>query len=335
LLTVVDGGILDTDALVVAQFGGSTGEVRVQDGGRIQGFTSFDAGLGGSAFVNVTGLRPTHGLVPNRGVLPVSASLDTVGPMARHVEDVARLLCAIAGFDPEDPDSVDRRVDPAILDSDGGVAGLRIGVPRDFYFSDIDPEVEASVLSVADALTRAGATLIEIDLEGAEEAHRYATTIILADACALHADALDTRREVFSPQVRERMIRGRDRTGVDYACAMRFREAWRKTLRDAFVEVDIILMPTSPFPAPLIEDGIHLEDATRHATRFTFGGGLAGIPGLSLPCGITAGGLPIGALLEARWWNEAALIRAGKAWQSRTDWHLRRPPAALHPAPED
>jgi aspartyl-tRNA(Asn)/glutamyl-tRNA(Gln) amidotransferase subunit A len=205
-----------------------------------------------------------------------------------------------------------------------------VGLCTPMEWSRLGPEHYVSPLGLV-----AGATLIEIDLEGAEEAHRYATTIILADACALHADALDTRREVFSPQVRERMIRGRDRTGVDYACAMRFREAWRKTLRDAFVEVDIILMPTSPFPAPLIEDGIHLEDATRHATRFTFGGGLAGIPGLSLPCGITAGGLPIGALLEARWWNEAALIRAGKAWQSRTDWHLRRPPAALHPAPED
>ena len=86
-------------------------------------------------------------------------------------------------------------------------------------------------------------------------------------------------------QVRERMTKGRRRSGVDYARALRFRETWRKCLRDVFAGADIVLMPSSPYPAPLVEDGLHLEDATRHATRFTYGGGLAGIPGLSLPCG--------------------------------------------------
>jgi len=285
-----------------------------------------------AGFCGVTGLRPTHGLVSNRGVLPVSQSFDTVGPMARRVEDVARLLCAISGYDPEDPDSVDHRMDTAILDVDDDVSGLTIAVPRNFYFADVDREVESAVRAVADALAEAGATLVEIDVEGADVAHRYATTVILCDACALHADSLDSQRDRISAQVRERMVKGRDRTGVEYALAMRFREAWRKTLRDIFDRADILLMPTSPYPAPLIDDGIHLEDVTRHATRFTYGGGLAGIPGLSLPCGVTRGGLPVGVLLEARWWNEAALIRAGRAWQSRTDWHLRRPPAAFQPA---
>ena len=233
---------------------------------------------------------------------------------------------------PRIPTSVDRPLDPAILDTDGDVSDLRIAIPRNFYFTDIDPEVEAAVRGFADTLAGAGATLVEVDVEGAEEAHRHATTMILSDACALHADALDGKRELISAQVRERMIKGRDRTGVDYARAIRFREAWRKTLRDLFAEADILLMPTSPHPAPLIDGRVHLEDLTRHATRFTYGGGLAGIPGLSLPCGIARSGLPIGVLLEAAWWNEAVLIRTGKAWQSLTDWHLRRPPAALHPA---
>ncbi len=96
-------------------------------------------------------------------------------------------------------------------------------------------------------------------------------------------------------------------------------------LRGLFAAVDILLFPATPYAAPLIEDGAHLADATRHATRFTYGGGLAGLPGLSLPCGLTARGLPIGVLLEAAWFNEAALLRAGRAWQRMTDWHLRRP----------
>jgi aspartyl-tRNA(Asn)/glutamyl-tRNA(Gln) amidotransferase subunit A len=285
-----------------------------------------------AGFCGVTGLRPTHGLVSNRGVLPVSPSFDTVGPLARRVEDMARLFCAIAGFDPHDPYSVDRPIEAAILDVDGDVSGLRIAVPRNFYFSDVDPEVEAAVRSFADTLAHAGAAVVEVALDGAEEAHRHATTIILSDACAVHADALDSKPDLISAQVRERMIKGRERTGVDYARALRFRETWRRTLRGLFTGADILLVPSSPYPAPLIEDGVHLEDATRHATRFTYGGGLAGIPGLSLPCGVTRGGLPIGALLEAGWWNEAALIRAGKAWQSRTDWHLRRPPAPIQSA---
>jgi aspartyl-tRNA(Asn)/glutamyl-tRNA(Gln) amidotransferase subunit A len=285
-----------------------------------------------ASFCGVTGLRPTHGLVSNRGVLPVSVSFDTVGPMARHIENVARLLAAIAGYDADDPDSVDRPLVAAILDLDGDVSGLRIGLPRNFYFADVDPEVEAAVRNVAEILARAGAELVEVTLDGAEEAHRHATTIILCDACALHADALDHKVDLVTPQVRERMIKGRDRSGVDYAHALRFREAWRKRLRDLFASVDILLMPSAPRPAPLIDDGIHLEDSTRHATRFTYGGGLAGIPGLSLPCGRTRGGLPIGVLLEAAWWNEAVLVRAGKAWQRLTDWHLHRPPAAVMPA---
>lgn len=281
-----------------------------------------------AAFCGVAGLRPTHGLVSNRGVLPVSVSFDTVGPIARRVEDLARLLCAIAGYDHEDPSSARHAIGAEILNVEADVTGLRVAVPRNFYFDQVDPEIEVAIRALADALAKAGATVVEITLDGAAEAHTHATTIILADACALHADALDGKPDLFSRQVFERMIKGRDRTGVDYARALRFREAWRKTLRDVFERADILLYPTAPRPAPRIEDGAHLEDATRNATRFTYGGGLAGNPGLSLPCGFTRSGLPIGALLEAAWWNEAVLIRAGKVWQQLTDWHLRRPPAA-------
>ena len=277
-----------------------------------------------AGFCGITGLRPTHGLVSNRGALPVSVSLDTIGPMTRRVEDAARVLAAIAGYDPEDPHSRDHPLASPILCVDGDVAGLRIGLPRKFYFDDVDPEIAEAVRGVAVALEKAGAIIVEVDVHGAEQAHRYATTIIYCDACALHADDLDNRRDLFSHPVLERMIKGRDRSGVDYALALRFREAWRKTLRDLFRNVDVLLFPSSPYPAPLINDGSHLEVATGQATRYTFGGGLAGIPGLTLPCGITASGLPIGALIEAAWWKETILLRAGKAWQSLTDWHLRR-----------
>lgn len=277
-----------------------------------------------AGFCGVTGLRPTFGLVSNRGVLPVSSSMDTVGPMARRVEDIGRLLFALAGHDPDDPFSADRQPDPSLLHLEPDVSGLRIGIPRNFYFEDINPETAAAVRALADGLAKAGAELVELEVEGAAQAHAYATTIIYCDVCALHAKALDSERAKISAPVFERMIKGRDRSGVDYAAGLRFREAWTTYLRKLFRRVDVLLYPTSPYPAPPIEQQVHLEEATRHATRFTYGGALAGLPGLSLPCGLTGSGLPIGALLEGAWWNEATLLRAGKVWQARTDWHLRR-----------
>ncbi|MBV9756847.1 MAG: amidase [Alphaproteobacteria bacterium] len=280
-----------------------------------------------AGFCGVAGLRPTFGLVSNRGVLPVSVSMDTVGPMARRVEDLGRVLFALAGHDPGDPHSADREPDPALLQVDAEISGLRIGVPRKLDFGDADADTAAAVRGFADALAQAGAQLVELEVEGAAEAHGYATTIIYCDACALHAHALDHERDKISAPVFARMIKGRDRTGVDYALALRFREAWKQRLRGVFRRVDALLYPTSPYPAPLIEENATLEQATIHATRFTYGGALAGLPGLSLPCGFTRAGLPIGALLEGAWWREADLLRLGKAWQARTDWHLRRPPA--------
>jgi aspartyl-tRNA(Asn)/glutamyl-tRNA(Gln) amidotransferase subunit A len=278
-----------------------------------------------AAYCGVTGLRPTHGRVPNRGALAVSASFDTIGPLARSVEDVARLFVAIAGFDAADPTSVDVPLDASVLTGPAELSGVRIGVPRSFYFDNVDPEIARAVCQVARTLDEAGAQVVEVEVADAEVAHRFATTIILADACEIHAAALDERRDAFSPQVYERMTKGRAHTAVDYARAQRFREAWRATLRELFSRVDILLFPATPYPAPPIEDGAHLEEATRHATRFSYGGGLAGLPGLALPCGFTGGGLPIGVLLEAAWYNEALLLRAGRAWQRTTDWHLRRP----------
>lgn len=279
-----------------------------------------------AAFCGIAGLRPTHGRVPNRGCLPVSVSFDTIGPMARNVADIARLLCVLAGYDDGDPLSRRHSLDSGLLLPEPDVAGLRIGLPERFYLEDVDPQVAEAIRAAAAFFARAGAEIVPVQVPDAEVAHAHATTIILSDACDLHAVALDERRGEISDPVFERMIKGRALAGTDYARAQRFREGWRRSMSRLFADLDLLLMPAAPFPAPLIEEPSHLEEATRHATRFTYGGGLAGTPGLSLPCGLSAGGLPIGMLLEASWWNEAALLRAGALWQAGTDWHLRRPP---------
>jgi aspartyl-tRNA(Asn)/glutamyl-tRNA(Gln) amidotransferase subunit A len=264
--------------------------------------------------------------VPNRGSLPVSASFDTIGPMARHVGDLARVLAAIEGPDPDDPISADFPPRRDLLRLDPDVRRMRIGVPRNFYFDNLDPEVARAVRSLAETLARSGAEVVDVTVEGAEAAHQAATVFIYADACALHARALDERRADISSPVYDRMIQGRSFTAVQYAEAMRFREAWRRTFRRLFDRVDVLLTPASPYPAGPIDDGATLHEATRHATRFSYGGGLAGIPGLALPCGLSSSGLPIGAQLEAAWGREDLLLRAGLAWQDASDWHERRPP---------
>ena len=279
-----------------------------------------------AAFCGIAGLRPTFGRVPNRGCLPVSATFDTIGPMARHVGDLARLLTAIAGFDPEDPLSANGPNTANLLRLMPDVRGLRIGLPRNFYFVDIDRDIDGAVRELAQALARAGAEIVDVTVDHAEEAHQSAMVLIYADACALHANALDERRSDFSPAVYDRIIQGRARSAVEYAQAQRFREMWRHSLRRLFDRVDMLLTPATPYTAGPIEDGATLHEATRHATRFAYGGGLAGIPGLVLPCGFSAKGMPIGAQLESAWWREDLVLRAGLVWQQMADWHLRRPP---------
>jgi aspartyl-tRNA(Asn)/glutamyl-tRNA(Gln) amidotransferase subunit A len=280
-----------------------------------------------AAFCGVSGLRPTFGRVPNRGCLPVSESFDTIGPIARHVADLARILAVLAGPDAADPSSRAMPTDLAWLSREKDVRGLRIGVLGGFYADDVDGEVARAVAAVGEGLAAQGAELVPVTLPEAAAAQEAATTIIYADACALHAEALDTKRQLISPAVYDRMIKGRGYAAPDYAAALRFRERWQRDLRALFATVDAIMLPASPETAPPIEaTGGDLHVSTRNATRFTYGGGLAGIPGLALPCGFATNGMPIGVLFEAAWGNEAVLLRIGEAWQAATGWHRARPP---------
>ena len=285
-----------------------------------------------AAMTGIAGLRPTHGRLSIRGITPVSVAHDTVGPMARRVADVARIFAALAAYDSLDPVSRDLPLGNFLPTLGDGIAGVRVGLPRNFFFEDVDAEVEAAVREGARTLEALGARLVEVTLAGAETAQRWTTVMAYADACAYHRERLDAGPGAISRPVYERMILGRDFGAVDYAEAMRGREAWRRTLAEAFETVDVLLAPTTPRPAPPIADDRSLHRATQEATRFTYGGALASIPGLSVPCGFSADGLPTGMMLEGAWGAEPLLLRVGHAYQTATDWHLRRAPC-LDPAP--
>ncbi|MFP6690808.1 MAG: amidase, partial [Alphaproteobacteria bacterium] len=279
-----------------------------------------------AAMTGVVGLRPTHGRISIRGVTPASMSNDTIGPMAREVTDVARLFAALAGYDDDDPVSADQPLANFLPSLGDGIAGTRIGIARKFHFQRLHAEVEQAVLDSVQVFERLGAEIRDIELPGAELAQDWNIKQIYGDICAHFKERLDKDPESISPRVRARMLLGLGFTAVDYAEAMRGKEVWQRTLKRTFQdEVDMILAPTVPMPPPAITGDENLHEATRDAARFTYGSALSSHPGLSVPCGFTSDGLPIGLMLEAAWWNEPLLFRAGAAYQHETDWHLRRP----------
>jgi aspartyl-tRNA(Asn)/glutamyl-tRNA(Gln) amidotransferase subunit A len=273
----------------------------------------------------ISGLRPTVGRVSNHGCLPVSPTHDTIGPMARSVEELALLFAVIAGHDAADPVSEARELPNFLPRLRDGIAGRRIGRPRNHYFDNVSAPVGAAIEEAVRTFSRLGAEIVDVEVPGAEEAHAWATAMIYSDACALHAERLEQGGERWGPQTLERMRMGLRYTGTDYARSMRQREAWCRTLQEVFGRVDVLLSPSSPTVAPLIDDQRSLFEATRAVTQNTYAGAFGRIPGLSVPCGASPEGLPIGVQLEAACWNEPLLLQAGWAFQSVTDWHQRRP----------
>jgi aspartyl-tRNA(Asn)/glutamyl-tRNA(Gln) amidotransferase subunit A len=290
---------------------------------------AFGTDTGGSvripaALNGVTGLRPTLGRVSNRGVFPVSWSLDAVGPMARSAVDVARLLTVVAGFDPGDPAAVDRPVDDYERGLELGIDGLRVGMPRSFYFADLDEEVERAVRGAAEVLAFAGADVYEIDLPRAAEAYEATSQVIRAEALSVHRERLEGSPELLGEDLRRRLPLGYDVSGADYAAHRQSGRSWTRTVEQAFERTDILLTPVTETVAPRVDESETIE-TTRRLTRLTYGWSLAGVPGLALPCGFSANGLPIGLQLVAPKWHEGELLRAGAAYQRETDWHLREP----------
>lgn len=274
----------------------------------------------------VVGLRTTSGRVSNRGIYPIAVSFDTCGPLARHAIDVARVLTVLAGYDAADPTSVDHPAEDYAAGIDGGIAGVRVGVPRGFFFSELDPEVEAAVRAAAEQLARLGARVEEIAVPGAEHTHAIVATMVRADALALHRERVAAQPERFGGEVLRRLRSAESISGADYAEARAAGRAWKRQVAHLFEGVDIVLTPTASIPAPAAEAAGDVIETTRLMTRLTYAWTLAGVPAVSVPCGFTRAGLPIGMQLAGGAWQEALLLRAAHAYQQVTDWHERRAP---------
>jgi len=291
---------------------------------------AFGSDTGGSiripaALCGVVGLKPTYGRISLRGVIPLSWSLDHAGPMARTVRDVALLLQATAGYDPADPVSADVPVDDYLTGLDGGLAGMRLLVPQNFFFETSVAEVMRPVEAALRELERLGARLEPVNLPGIEELSAISGRMNVTDAATYHADHLRERPGDIGADVLARLRLGAEQPGREYALARQQQREWRRRLELLLAGETLLVTPTTPIPAPPLA-GLEPLAAARQLTRFTAPFNFTGLPAISLPCGFTDEGLPVGLQIVGRPWTEASVLRAAQAYEAAFAPQRRRPP---------
>lgn len=292
--------------------GSSSGSAAAVASGMVRAAIGTDTG--GSiripaALCGVIGLRPTFGRVSNRGVLDVSLLCDTVGPIAATVAEAAALYTAMQGFDADDPVSV-RFADNGAVDLSRGVAGVRVGIPRAFFYDDIDPDIAVALAATADALAASGATLIDIDLaDPAGLADHRAYQFVLADVADARRRELAEAPDTLGTEVRRRLEFGARIAGIDYARCVRALWRWKGELRAIFADrADVLLAPATPITAPRWDESRDMVAMTRRLARCCYDVGAAGVPALTVPCGLDRRRLPIGAQVIGDWGSESLLF---------------------------
>jgi aspartyl-tRNA(Asn)/glutamyl-tRNA(Gln) amidotransferase subunit A len=273
-----------------------------------------------AALCGVVGLKPTYGRVSLRGVIPLSWTLDHAGPMARSVRDVALLLQAMAGYDADDPYSTNVPTDDYTAEIGAGVRGWRVAWACGEPYDQAEEAVLAAVREAAVVFERLGARVSPV----ADVPRDLGGSIVLSEAAVYHREHMQTQAADIDPVVLERMRRGEAMSKVDYALALQARAVLRRQFERLFESYDILLLPTVPMTAPRRE-GIDQIAVTDQLVRFTVPFNKTGLPALSVPCGFSAQGLPIGLQIVGAPWAEAKVLRAGYAYEQATEWHLRKP----------
>ncbi|MBK5283215.1 MAG: amidase [Nitrospiraceae bacterium] len=267
-----------------------------------------------AALCGVSGLRPTTGTISCKGIHPFSKSLDTVGPIARTVADVA-LIQQVLSSGRSGADRLPSREELLI---DAPLADLRVG-----YVSEIAEStataVSAATLEASMAMLRLGATVEEASLPMFNEAHETAGLLALAEAWLVHRDAVRARPDAVSPDVLARLTLGSAVTATEYAQARRFQTIWSKVVMNQMSTFDVLLLPTTSSTAPPITAAHDIT--SMDLLRLTYPFSFAGLPALTLPCGRDEGGLPIGMQLVGHAFGENNLFRVGSYYQARTNWH--------------
>lgn len=283
-----------------------------------------------ASFSGVVGLKGTYGRVSRYGVLPFAWSFDTAGPLTRTVEDSALTLSVIAGHDPKDPTSSKVRVPNYVRALRGGIKGLRIGLPKEWFFDVVDAEVEQGVRDGVRAMEGLGASTRQVSVPMVTDCLEIGNSIHWAEAAAYHEEDMQRCPEKYGPFLLLRLHAGRLISAPDYVKAQRLRRVLRGQFLEALAEVDVIVTPTTPIVAPLLNQTSYAINGKpvpvmNALAAFTLPFNETGLPALSVPCGFTREGLPIGMQIIGKPFDEPTVLRVGHTFQRHTDWHKRRP----------
>lgn len=310
----IPGGSSSGSAIAVAT-GMALGALGTDTGGSIR----IPASLCG-----IVGLKPTHGRVSLRGVFPLSWNLDHVGPLTKCVKDAALMLQVISVYDPIDPTSMKMLTGDYLGHLVDDMEGRKIALGVGEYIDAADPEVVSAVCKAAKVFEAMGCRVQEVNVDWMRDAAIANRIMTQSDGAAVHRDRLREHPEMFGDDIRRRLNDGAKTTSTEYILARRRQTEVRKRCEQFFESYDLLLTPTTPIAAPTIEGHDAVEQAGR-LTRFTAPFNLAGLPALSIPCGFTKDGLPIGLQIISRPWAESKVLNAGYSYEQVTSWHHNFP----------
>ena len=284
-----------------------------------------------AALCGIVGLKPTYGRVSRHGLTPLAWSMDHPGPMVRTVEDAAITMNVIAGHDPNDVASATLPVPDFTAALTGEVRGLRIGVPRQYMEAPLDPEVRQAINEALEQMEKMGADVVEVEFPEFDHAAAISTTMLMAEASACFRDLLASDGNRLYEPVRLRLEAGLFISAVDYLRAQQARAVFDRAARRLLEDVDLLAGPTEPVTAPpLLQQqvlaGEHEVGTVAALTQYTRPYNITGFPAISVPCGFSSEGLPIGLQVAGRPFDEETVLRAAHAYEQSTNWHTRRPP---------
>ena len=301
-------------------------------------FMAMGSDTGGSiripaAVCGTVGLKPTFGRVSRAGVASLSWSLDHVGPLTRTVRDAAICLKWLAGYDPRDPGSADEPLDDYLSGLDAGVRGLRLGVPKNYFFDQVDGEVETAVRSAIDRLASQGATLVDVEIPHAAQIMAVEFGLCLPEASAYHREMLRERASLYEEDVRTFLEVGELIPATDYITALRVRQKMKLAWQSLYENVDAVIGPAVPSPATCRDqmavvwpDGEE-EPVTSVFVRLSAPANVTGLPSVAVPCGLTGAGLPVAFQVIGRPFGEAGILRIARAYEAASDPIPRAPSA--------
>ena len=310
--------------------GSSSGSGAAVAAGLCMGALGSDTGgsiRGPVSMCGIVGIKPTFGRVSNFGVVPLSWSQDHCGPMTWTVEDTAVILRAIAGYDPKDPTTADVPVPDYLAGLHDGVRGLKVGVPRQYFYEaapGVDPQVIRAAERGLETLAELGAEIRDVEIPHIEYAQAANQVIMMSEAYAFHEANLKSRRQDYGDMVRNRFLLGGLLSASDYNQALRMRRVIKDEMADALLQADVLVTPTYAAPAPRIEG--YAGATTLTQPSFTGPFNVSGLPAVSIPCGLSDAGLPMGLQIVGKPFEEATALRVAYAYEQTARYIDLRPP---------